>query len=86
MSLGMSERSEQYVQGQAYAENGEFVGVKFEGIINYYNEGGKIKANETDIEINNANSVTIMIAISNATNEYVWKRLITNPLYCNLRK
>ena len=22
----------------------------------------------------------------NATNEYVWKRLITNPLYCNLRK
>lgn len=68
----------QYVQGQAYAENGEFVGVKFEGIINYYNEGGKIKANETDIEINNANSVTIMIAISTDYNIHDTKNVLTH--------
>ena len=68
----------QYVQGQAYAENGEFVGVKFEGIINYYNEGGKIKANGTDIEINNANSVTIMIAISTDYNIHDTKNVLTH--------
>ena len=52
--------------------------MKFEGIINYYNEGGKIKANETDIEINNANSVTIMIAISTDYNIHDTKNVLTH--------
>ncbi len=77
-----AEGNSQYVKGQAYAENGEFKGVKFDGVIRYFKEGGKISANGSDIEINEANSVTIMVAISTDYNIHDTK----NPLTHNRTK
>jgi alpha-L-fucosidase 2 len=53
-----------HISGRAYAENGEFQGVNFDGIIRFITDGGKVKSSGNSIQIENAGSVTILIAIN----------------------
>lgn len=53
-----------YIQGKAYSEEGDFQGVEFDGIIKFIHEGGKLKHTNDGIQIENANSVTILTAIN----------------------
>ncbi|MDR1162069.1 MAG: glycoside hydrolase family 95 protein [Tannerellaceae bacterium] len=52
-----------HVSGQAYAADGKYQGVKFDGIIRFVADGGQTKKTATGIEVTKANSVTLYVAI-----------------------
>ena len=57
-------RNKLYVTGRAFAEDGDYQGVCFDGVIQFLSEGGKVSAVDDKVQISGANSVTVLIAIS----------------------
>jgi alpha-L-fucosidase 2 len=53
-----------HISGQAHAANGEYQGVKFDGIVRFTTDGGQTKKTATGIEVTKANSVTLYVAIN----------------------
>lgn len=57
-------RNNLVVKGQAYDEEGDFKGVRFDGIIRFDATGGKVSAKGSEVSVQDAECVTIYIAIN----------------------
>ncbi|NDV81601.1 glycoside hydrolase N-terminal domain-containing protein [Bacteroides sp. 51] len=52
-----------HISGQAHAKDNTFMGVKFDGIVQFSTQGGRVQSEGDIIKVTDANSVTVYLAI-----------------------